>query len=85
MVAIVVWIVVVSWCIAALFLVSLPFAFAVMCLIGKGELAKSWWLKIKPRFKSSSSYQHKHPDYIFDPMYKTSICNIFNTDRYRHR
>lgn len=85
MVAIFVWAAVILWCAAALFLVSLPFVFAIMHLLGKGNLAKSWWLKIKPRLTPSTSQHHKHPDYIFDPMYKTSICNIYNANRCRHR
>jgi hypothetical protein len=85
MVAIFVWAAVILWCIAALFLVSLPFVFAIMHLIGKGNLAKSWWLKIKPRLTRSSSQQHVHPNYVSDAKYSFLECNVYHhrTNNYR--
>lgn len=91
MVAIFVWAVVILWCTAALFLVSLPFVFAIMHLLGKGNLAKSWWLKIKPRFKRSAgtgfirhgtdaSRISSDDDWYrrHSPMYSSSLTNIYH-------
>ena len=87
MITILVWAVVILWCFAALFLVSLPVVFAVMFLVGKGDLASKWWARIKPRSRHVSDYsdtKHEFPDYMFDPIYKSSICNVYNDDKYRH-
>lgn len=75
--AIAVWTVVVLWCIAVLFLVSLPFVFTAMFLMGKGELAKSWWLAIKPRRRANGSYKIEHPNYLSDAKYSFLPTNIY--------
>ncbi len=77
MVAIFVWAAVILWCIAALSLVSLPFVFAVMHLCGKGNLAKSWWLKIKPRCNPNNVHKVEHSNFITDSKYCGVPGNIY--------